>query len=600
MDSRRCLELLVRPQPREPAPWRRARSGLGLALVLCLALQAGSCRSGPDPIPDQALAALTAVGRPARYLESNHRGPKVAPGDTVTARFAKSLHAAFEEQRAMALVKFVDGYYRSPGNEGYEAVLEKLHGQLAAAGFGTDPRLKLFFIETPLEAPHWGKSGRFPVKAWTPLAGSLVLHGAGEPKTLHAFDQPSGIDRVMLPVHCDSFEIEGPVASNLESVTKGSLLVTSAVPSRALLSRAHAMGALGVVSGYLETYNQDPLGKNRHLDAIHYHQLPASTPLPVLMISPRSLEIIAQAAKRPEGAKLKAMGQVRWDDRKLRTLAAVVQGTDRAQEAVTVASHVQEPGACDNASGVAGLAESAISLAGLLAKETLAWPSRSLVFLWGDEFRQTSAWLDSTDMTPVAGLSSDMTGESMEKTGAIALLERMPDPAALVYLPPDEHTPWGKKEVSPDSLLPNALAVIARCALIDVANVAGSTWTTAEHPYEGGSDHDIFIERKIPTALFWHFTDFAYHTSLDRMDMVDAKEMRRTAAAILSTALVLADPKPTDLDRILRSLDAEQQVRVQAAEAAGDPELKERWLQWCTAAREWARIECLRIRPDQR
>ncbi|HVS18767.1 MAG TPA: hypothetical protein VMT18_09225, partial [Planctomycetota bacterium] len=125
-------------------------------------------------------------------------------------------------------------------------------------------------------------------------------------------------------------------------------------------------------------------------------------------------------------------------------------------------------------------------------------------------------------------------------------------------------------------------------------------WQTGEHPYEGGSDHDIFIARGLPTALFWHFTDFTYHTSLDRLGMVDVGEIRRTAAAVLATALCVADPQPADLDRYLRSLNQEQNLRVRAAEEAGEPLLAQRWRDWCDGARQWLRVECLHIPPSER
>ena len=38
----------------------------------------------------------------------------------------------------------------------------------------------------------------------------------------------------------------------------------------------------------------------------------------------------------------------------LRTLVAAVVGSERPEEAIAIASHVQEPGAGDNASGIAG------------------------------------------------------------------------------------------------------------------------------------------------------------------------------------------------------------------------------------------------------
>ena len=61
-----------------------------------------------------------------------------------------------------------------------------------------------------------------------------------------------------------------------------------------------------------------------------------------------------------------------------------------------------------------------------------------------------------------------MLGESPERTGAIALLERSQDPGALHPLPPDEHTPWGESEVEEEDIRPSGVALIARIALSDV------------------------------------------------------------------------------------------------------------------------------------
>jgi hypothetical protein len=255
-------------------------------------------------------------------------------------------------------------------------------------------------------------------------------------------------------------------------------------------------------------------------------------------------------------------------------------------------SHVQEPGACDNASGVAGLLEGVRALVAAMRDKKLPWPDRSLVFLWGDEFSQSSSWLDSTDLTCMAGISSDMTGQNREQTGAIALLERNYDPGALKVYKPDAHTPWGAGRVDPEDITPNGLAVIARCAMADVYLLEGGSWRTAEHPWEGGSDHDIFIRRGIPAVLFWHFTDFTYHTSLDRMGYLDPEEMRRTGVALLATGLALASPEPGDLDRYLRSLDREITLRVEVAAEHQDDEQAARWEAWSKGTREWLINHC--------
>ncbi|MCC7014707.1 MAG: M28 family peptidase [Planctomycetes bacterium] len=561
----------------------------------CAAL-AAACADLSTRIPGELLVIDT--GAPV-LLQGLHVGPPVVAGDAGPKRFLAALDSTFDTARALETTAFVERFYRAPANDGYEAVLAHLEAQLRAHGYGTEDSFTLELLETPLEQRNAASGEREAAQAWTPLSARIALiEPDSPPRVLHEFSTAEGVDRTMLPVHAPACEVEGGVALELLEIDPGEIFVTSAPPERGLIGRARERGAVALVSGNIEPYNVDPSGRQRHLDAVQFRQVEFATQLPVCMVSPRSLLALREAAQRDPRTRVRFEARVRFDSRPLRTLCATIVGTDRANEAVVTVSHVQEPGACDNASGVAGLLESACGIARAVRAGELERPSRSLVFLWGDEFRQTAAWFAATQRKAVAGLSSDMTGESRELTGAIALLERMPDPGALLALAPDAHTAWGQAEVDAQRLVPNGLALIARCALLDVAGIDGE-WHTADHPYEGGSDHDEFIARGVPAALFWHFTDFAYHTSLDRMAHVDGAELRRTALALSATALALADPKPADLERYLRSLNEERKLRVAAAEAEHEPELAEAWRQWTDGARRWLRVECLRIPEEE-
>jgi hypothetical protein len=539
--------------------------------------------SGLEP----ELRSLMQATDPAAGIQKWHTGPPVEIAPTGPARFAKPLYEGFRPHRAMELVTFIDRYYRAPANEGYDEVLARLSRELHELGFGADdPRLEVEFLPVG------------EVQAWTPVSGRLVLHVDGEePRVLHAFTKSEDVDRVMLPIHAPSVDLKAEVALRLPDLRQGMVLVTD-VKAEQVKMRARNGGAVAIVSASLYSFNEDATGAKRHLDAIQFTSLPEGEGFPVIQISPRSKEAIEEAVERAQkrGAKvrLEIRAEAKSEKRPLRTLMAVIRGAKRPEEAVAAVSHVQEPGACDNASGVAGLLEGVRALVTALREQKFAWPDRSLVFLWGDEFRQSESWLDSTDMKPVAGISSDMTGQSKE-TGAIALLERNYDPGATRWLEPDFHTPWGAGQVDPGHIVPNGLAVIARCAMADVSMLEGGTWTTADHPWEGGSDHDEFIQRGVPAVLFWHFTDFTYHTSLDRLAFVDPTEIRRTGVALLSTALALASAAPQDLDRYVASLDRELSLRTEKAAGVQDFELAERWETWCRGTREWLRNLCLGI-----
>ena len=542
-----------------------------------------ACSGGPDLRP-----VLQEVDGEAPLQE--HIGPDVVVTDSGTARFVRALYEAYQPRRAFELVGFIDRYYRAPANEGYDEVLNKLAKTLREAGFdGEDPRLSLELLDVA------------EVDAWTPVSGELVLLVDGqEPRVLHSFKESADVDRVMLPVHAPSCDVTAEVALALEDVKKGMVLVTE-VPAAQVIPRAKSRGAAAVISASLEPFNQDPVaGGERHLDAIQFRTHPPGQDMPTAQVSPRSLQLIGKAVedatKRGAKVRLRFRAETIVERRPLRTLMAMIEGEKHPEQAIALVSHVQEPGACDNATGVAGLAEGALSLVELLNAKKLAWPGRTLVFLWGDEFRQSESWLATTDLEPVVGISSDMTGQSKE-THAIALLERNPDPGAIKVLEPDFHTPWGAGQVNEDEVKKtmNGLPIIARCAMIDVSLLEGGKWKSAEHPWEGGSDHDIFIARGIPAVLFWHFTDFTYHTSLDRMGFVDPEEMRRTGVALLATALGVACAEPTDVDRYIDSLEREKLLRMDKAMEFNDGELAKLWEEWSIGAREWLRNLCLGI-----
>jgi aminopeptidase YwaD len=515
-------------------------------------------------------------------MQLAHRGAAVARGTTGTARFADRVFAAFSSERALATTAFMDRWYREPGNDGFEAVLDDLHAKLSAAGYGRDEGLELEWIVTPLET-----------KAWTPLSARLaVVEPNGKERVLHAFERSEDRDRTMLPVNAPSAEVEGTLVTRLEDVVAGSVLLTDGPLGGDVLRDAQAQGAALVIAADLAEHNVDPSGKQRHLDAIAYRSVSAGGKLAVCQISPRSAADLHAQASGGRPLRVRFRARVELSDRPLRTLVATIAGERRANEAIVLVAHVQEPGACDNASGVATLLECARVCASTLASGELDRPERSISFVFGDEIAQSRIFLEHTRRKVFASLTSEMTGESFEQTGAQVLLERTPDPGALRVLPPDEHTAWGAEAVAAADLHPNGLALIARSALLDVGALS-TDWKSAEHPFEGGSDHVVFLERGVPAVLFWHFPDFAYHTSLDRMEHVDPDEMRRTGAALLSTALAVADPRPDDLQRYLESLRLEQELRLGACAAVGDEETARHWRDWFHGARHWLRMLCL-------
>lgn len=514
------------------------------------------------------------------YTNGYHRGPEVLVDGTGTARFAAPLLAAFDAEASMATVAFADRWYREPGNEGFEATLDHVLAALREAGFGAAQGYELTVHETPMEAP-----------AWTPLRAELsLLADPGPQRVLARFGPQDDRDRTMLPVNAPSARVEGSLATSLEELDPGEILLTGE-PLGVVLGDARAKGAAAVLSSHLRHFNVDPTGRERHLDAILYGRVSAGTTTPVANVSPRTHRALVEAAA--SGApRLRLEAVVELAERPLRTLVATVVGAERPQEVVALVAHVQEPGANDNATGLAGLLEGALALRRAIESGAVPRPRRSVAFVWGDEFEASRVFLDRTERLPVAGISVDMIGASKSETGAICLLERSPDPGALTPLPPDEHTEWGAREVDPAYLVPNGLSVVMRTALVDVGLEAGG-WESDEHPWEGGSDHDVFLGRGIPGALIWHFTDFTYHTSLDRLEMVDPRELSLTAVTLVVAACGVADARPEDMYRYGESLMRERYERQGAVVQEQAPEaVAEQWGEWSAGARRWFAALC--------
>ncbi len=540
------------------------RNALGLTLLFAALFVAPSARAGA---PVQSPSAQRDVPR--------HRGPAAPEGEAGPRRFVPRLLGGFRTKSALEELAFADRYYRAPANEGYDAVLDRLHARLVEAGFGSDPRLALAWLDGGTQ------------QAWTPVRARLeMISKAGERTRLHGFESEEEPDRVMLPIHAPSGSASGRPVFALEDVTEGSVWVSEEPLGGRALRAAAERGAVAALSASLAEFNRDPDGGEEYQGAIQFRSVPQGTTLPVAQISPRTFERLRRAAKRDPDLVVALEAEVRTAERPLRVLVATIRGARFPEQAVAVVSHVQEPGAGDNASGVAGTLEGVLALTRLLRSGSLSWPARSLVFVWGDEIEQSRLWLEETEFDVVAGLSADMLGQSRLRTGAICLLERSKDPGALVPLPPDRHTPWGAGRVRRGDLHPDALAVVARAALHDVAAEVGG-WETAEHPWEGGSDHDVFLRRGVPAVLFWHFTDFTYHTGLDRLDRIDPEELRRSSVAVLATALAIADPRSPDLARYRQGVELERALRVEAAREAGRLETAQDWEEWCDGALAW-------------
>jgi len=431
----------------------------------------------------------------------------------------------FDAEAAHGVAADMDRYYRVRGNEGYMRSLGILVEYLEDGGFGDD-------AGDAIELYDFG-----PVRpAWTPRSASLDVISP-DVGTLHAFSDESGLERTFLCVNSFPTPPEGLVApvvryepSRPAETYAGTIVYSADWPSATLFARAvEEGGAWGVISGYLPDYNEPDV----YRDTIRFSYVPYNAERRGfgLNVSPSKAKVLERLLN--SGAVyVRVRIEAHFSESRASTLVARIRGTDPEAGTIALAAHLDEPGANDNASGVATMAEMATCYLGAIRNGRLERPRRGMTFIWGQEFECTKEWLATAPGPVDAGMIIDMVGQDFASNGALPLVERVPDPGAIWDRPPlDIHSEWGRGDVRESDLHGTYLNDYVMAAMH--ARAAGRDWPVRSNPFEGGSDHESFLERGIPAVLVWHFTDPYYHTSLDRIDKVSATELANVGVATL-------------------------------------------------------------------
>lgn len=468
----------------------------------------------------------------------------------------KLTRAGFKEKNAFETTKFVEQYFRVPGNTGFNASIHYVENILRQAGFVEQKGNEL---ETPLT--YRIEKRAMKQATWEPLAASIGI--IGEPMPLLSFQT----NRNMIPINCGSTPAEGVSAeviyipkittAEIEKMDlKGKILFSETNPSR-LINIAAKAGAIGVLGYSMPTYTQP----EKHQTSIQFGSIGTDSPIWALFLSYAAKEKLKKACLNGS-PKLKVNIQTKRYQAEELTLVANVKGSVNPDERFVFSAHVQEPGANDNASGVGTLAEMA-RLTAQLYQEKKINPKRTLTFLWGDEIVSTRRYIteDSTRAKGILwGMSLDMVGEDTQKTGGSFLIEKMPDPAAIWTRGTDKHTEWGAGDVTEKDLFPHYFNDF----IFDICKQQGkfANWTVNYNPFEGGSDHTPFLQNKIPGLLMWHFTDVFYHTDNDRIDKVSPTEMKNVGISGLTAAYALISADESMATKVVDQVKSDGLIRL--------------------------------------
>jgi hypothetical protein len=510
------------------------------------------------------------------------------------ATLPSRLRDAFEGHRPKAMVDELDHLWRWPGNRPYQQAVAIVERSLVEAGYieesqsGPGERLTYRLERRPMSRP-----------AWEPIDAALWIEGDAEP--LLRFET----NRNMIAIN-SGLTPEGGVSAELVSICgldrseiegldlDGAIVIGDGHPMQ-LRRAAGKAGAVGLLAYMTRDYNRPA----EYREAIPFTSIRTGGWAVLLSTNARQT-LLDRLDNGPVRVRVEI--ETRSYEGEDQTIIAEVRGSTVPEQRFVFSAHVQEPGANDNASGMACQAEMARVLAELLRAETID-PDRTITMLWGNEIQAIARYLDEDASRREGvrwGMSLDMVGEDTSKTGGTFLIEKMPDPSAIWTRGADEHTEWGAGRVDEDDLHPHYFndLVLARCleqaAAVRAAD--GVEWVVKTNPYEGGSDHVPFLRADLPGLLLWHFTDVYYHTDGDRAEMVSATTMENVGVSALATALLLAQPGEASAAQIveetlaagLARLHVEQALSEQAIADGGDEaeqrRIIEAWRAWYRGA----------------
>jgi hypothetical protein len=349
----------------------------------------------------------------------------------------------------------------------------------------------------------------------------------------------------------------------------GKIIFTSTVPPASMsymIGLAKQVGARAVMTpAALSDYSHPTIdGVEWYPNNVRYAGASNAGTVVCLNISYQDARYLTAlcASKTPQ-MKLYAIGGAKpySDTDKLNTLIVEIRGTTEADERVVLMAHVQEPGAEDNASGVGQQLEMLRAIKTLIDDGQLPRPRRTLTFMWGAEMTMSRLYKASHPVEYnkiVTAFSNDMVGADKATTGAVYVIDKMPDPSARYKYQtdvlagttppeptqflrqPDTHTLWGAPSLTfypyPGHFLTDLYFEAGKTVEVDAPDF-DTRYRLKPSPWEGGSDAQPFIwnydtvggvrvYKPIPGLATFFFTDYTYHSSMDTMKAVSAQRLR--------------------------------------------------------------------------
>lgn len=483
-------------------------------------------------LPVSVLAFTLALSQPSQNL--------------LDSRTRDLLRESLSGELAKEHVIQITRHHRIQGSRGYRAAAEYVLQQLRSFGFSE----KDAYIES------FKSDGKVVYQTWQSPSGWDISWG--ELRMLQPYEERIvGYPEIAMSVI--TYSNPGDVTAELvwvgegasESDYRGKDVAGKIVLATGYGGSVHRLAVLKYNAKAVVCYLDDDRAKD-HPDMLQYTGMwPRTDELDRVTfgfnLSHRQGEKLRDLLL--SGKKVVVRAQVRGiglEPYFMDVVVAHLRGSEKPQEELVLSAHLDHPkeSANDNASGSAAILDIARTLKQLTDSGRLPKLKRSLRFVWVPEWNGTMPYIDAHPelVGPelggkfLANLNLDMVGENQELLHSMMVLTRTPNSIPSVL----------------NDVVEN-MAQMVDGMEIRTARGSQSQFNYRVTPYSGGSDHMMFIDRKIPGMMMVHGPDYTHHTSDDTPDKVDPVELQRSETIASGAVYYLSnldDAQAADLIRL--------------------------------------------------
>jgi hypothetical protein len=454
--------------------------------------------------------------------------------DLLSPRIRDLLRESLSGELAKEYVNQISRHHRIQGSRGYRAAAQYVLEQLRAYGY----------TEKDAAIESYKSDGRVVYQTWQSPSGWDVSWG--ELRMMEPYEERIvGYPEIAMSVM--TYSNAGDVTAELVWVGggtsdddyKGKDVAGKIVLATGYGGEVHRLAVLKYGAKAVVCYLDDDRAKD-HPDMLQYTGMwPRTEELERVTfgfnLSHRQGEKLRDLIL--SGKKVVVRGQVKGiglEPYFMDVVVARLRGSEKPEEEIVLSAHLDHPkeSANDNASGSAAILDIARSLKELTDSGRMPKLKRSVRFVWVPEWNGTMPYIDAHPelVGPelggkfLANLNMDMVGENEELLHSKLILTRTPN--------------------SIPSVLIDVMENMAQ--MTDGLNIRTPRGSLSEFnyrivPYSGGSDHMMFIDRKIPGVMMVHGPDYTHHTSDDTPDKVDPVELARSEMIAAGTVVFLSN-----------------------------------------------------------